>query len=263
MINKKVKSGSYNESDAKPENQTQRPIRDARIGQFKDRLALVIGNRSARGFSNDCGVSEGTMRSYLRGDTYPDLPILNNIAKVGDVLIEWLATGEGPMRRGYVAKPAAESFSVQEPAPGYEYLPLYDVQAAAGHGSLVEREDISDFLAFKSAWIRRELGADPKDLYLISVEGDSMEPALRPGDVILVDRRQAQAVPKDGIYVLQMEGSLLVKRLQNMPGGKIRVTSDNPSYSPFDLDKRWVDEHQVESGTSGIIGRVVWAGRRM
>lgn len=246
----------YGESDASDSNQTQRPIRDDRIGRFPERLREAIPDGEVRTIARKACVSEGVVRKWRDGKSLPDLDHLVAIADAAGVLLPWLATGEGLMRGGSGTNQIMESFSVQEPAPGYEYLPLYDVQAAAGHGALVDREDISDFLAFKSAWIRRELGADPKDLYLISVEGDSMEPALRPGDVILVDRRQAESVPKDGVYVLQMDGSLLVKRLQSMPGGKIRVTSDNPSYSPFELDKR-------ESGNSGIIGRVVWAGRRM
>lgn len=204
------------------------------------------------------------MYRYIRGENEPTASVLTKISRATGVLLEWLATGEGPMRRGEVAVAAAEGvMGAQEPGADYMYLPLYDVQAAAGHGAVVEHEEVVDFLAFKKAWIRRELGADPNDLYLISVEGDSMEPALRPGDVILVDRRQAWTVPKDGVYVLHMDGSLLVKRLQSMPGGKIRVTSDNPAYTPFDLDRRWVDEHQNDANGSGVIGRVVWSGRRM
>lgn len=243
---------SGSSSTSKPEPETD----------IAARIKLLIGDESVSAFARRSDIGESLMRQYLSG-SIPGADKLVQVARAGNANIEWLATGEGPMRRGY-GKPVAESFSVQEPAPGYEYLPLYDVQAAAGHGSLVEREDIADFLAFKSAWIRRELGADPKDLYLISVEGDSMEPTLRPGDVILVDRRQAWRIPKDGVYVLLMDGSLLVKRLQSMPGGIIKVTSDNPSYSPFQLEKRWVDgEQQNDADGSGVIGRVVWAGHRM
>lgn len=139
----------------------------------------------------------------------------------------------------------------------YAYIPLYDVRAAAGHGAVVEQERIADMLAFKREWIHMELRASPQDLYLVYVDGESMEPTLRPGDMVLVDRCQAHNVPRDGIYVIRMDDSLLVKRLQRLPGHRVRVTSDNPAYEPFDLD---LNTHQEELA---VIGRVIWAGRRM
>lgn len=52
-----------------------------------------------------------------------------------------------------------------------------------------------------------------------------MEPTLRPGDLILVDRREATSLP--------LVGMLCVKRLQRLPGRQVRVSSDNPANGPF------------------------------
>jgi len=139
----------------------------------------------------------------------------------------------------------------------YAAIPLYDVHAAAGSGAVVDSEHVVDFLHFKQDWIRHELHAKPADLYLIYVDGESMEPTLRPGDVILVDRRD-HLQARDGIYVLRMDGTLLVKRLQRLPGGIINVSSDNASYRPFDLKAS-----DLEGTDFAIVGRVVWTGRRM
>lgn len=138
----------------------------------------------------------------------------------------------------------------------YVSIPLYDVHADAGDGAVVDSELVVDVLHFKQEWLRAELRASPADLYLINVDGESMEPTLRPGDIILVDNRD-QAQARDGIYVLRMANTLLVKRLQRLPGGVIKVSSDNPAYSPFEIHADNVDEGFA------IIGRVVWSGRRM
>lgn len=139
----------------------------------------------------------------------------------------------------------------------YVVIPLYDVCAATCGGAVVDHEHMVDFLHFKLEWIRQELRAVPDDLYLIYVDGESMEPMLRPGDIILVDHRD-QAQARDGVYVLRLDKTLLVKRLQKMPGGMIKVSSDNPAYQPFTLKLAEMKEQDFE-----IIGRVVWTGRRM
>lgn len=145
----------------------------------------------------------------------------------------------------------------EEPRAGYVYLPLYEVRASAGGGALVEGERVVDALAFKEAWIRQELRASPADLRLIYVEGDSMEPDLRPGDIILIDHTDTMA-RREGIYVIRMDSALLVKQLQRLPGGVLKVLSRNPAYEAFTV---CLGDVEVSPGFA-IIGRVVWACRR-
>ncbi|WP_241086145.1 S24 family peptidase [Candidatus Vondammii sp. HM_W22] len=54
-----------------------------------------------------------------------------------------------------------------------------------------------------------------------------------------------------------MDGNLLVKRLQRLPCRQVKITSDNPIYEPFNLSLETPGEDLA------IIGRIVWAGRRM
>ncbi len=86
---------------------------------------------------------------------------------------------------------------------------------------------------------------------MIRVIGDSMLPTLTDGDEILVDRRDAHERLRDGIYVLRADGALLVKRLVR-EGEGFAVRSDNPTADPVDL-----------AGGVDVIGRVLWAGRRL
>lgn len=75
------------------------------------------------------------------------------------------------------------------------------------------------------------LGAD-----LSIVRGESMDPTLKSGDIILVARKVTE--PREGIFVVRLERFLLVKRLQVYPGQRIEVCSDNLAYTPFALDVR-------------------------
>lgn len=220
------------------------------------RIAHIRGQKSQATFARDLGVHKNTLGGYERGERKPDSEFLAALMRAG-YSANWLLTGDGPMLLADADPPGCGVVPGKELTGDYALVPLYDVRAAAGHGAAVEHERVADVLVFKREWIHQELHANPADLYLIHVDGESMEPTLRPGDVILVDRRNAQAVPRDGIYVLRMDGSLLVKRLQRLPGRLVKVSSDNPAYEPFDL------RLDAPGEDLAIIGRVVWAGRRM
>ena len=98
------------------------------------------------------------------------------------------------------------------------------------------------------------MGVDPKQVSLIRVEGDSMQPVLNDGDDIMVDRAAAFRTLRDGIHVIRLDGVLMVKRLARAPGGLLSVLSDNPAYPS------WPERDPTEVE---LVGRVVWVGRRL
>jgi phage repressor protein C with HTH and peptisase S24 domain len=129
------------------------------------------------------------------------------------------------------------------------------VRASAGPGALPEGERNHAYFAFDDRWLRAITGSGPDQLSIIRVEGDSMAPTLNDGDDILVDRAECNEALRDGIYVLRIEDSLLVKRLAIHPLGKtVTVQSDNPAYPDWP-DCGLDDVH--------CIGRVIWAGRKI
>jgi phage repressor protein C with HTH and peptisase S24 domain len=82
-----------------------------------------------------------------------------------------------------------------------------------------------------------------------------MQPTLIDGDDILVDQGDAAERLRDGIYVLRVDDALLVKRLARNPAnGRISIRSDNPAYPS------WED---CDPADMAVIGRVIWAGRRL
>src|SRR5690349_17675959 len=134
-------------------------------------------------------------------------------------------------------------------------VPSLDVGASAGAGAFDGEERGEAHIAFAPAWLRRLARGKPEELSIIRVAGDSMAPTLADGDDILVDRGDGAERVRDGIYVLRIEGALVVKRLAVNPAARtVSVRSDNPAYPGWpDCDPAAVD----------IVGRVVWAGRRL
>ncbi|MCU0729558.1 MAG: S24 family peptidase, partial [Sphingopyxis sp.] len=109
-------------------------------------------------------------------------------------------------------------------------------------------------MAFDPRWLRR-LSATPKALSIIRVAGDSMAPTLNDGDDIMVDQGDGVGRLRDGIYVLRRDETLLVKRLaRGAARDTVSIISDNTAYPS--------DPHVAIADLS-IVGRVVWAGRRL
>ena len=131
----------------------------------------------------------------------------------------------------------------------YISAPLYEVLAAAGGGSPVDSEVVRDYLAFNRTWVRdQQLMAD--ELAVIEVQGDSMEPTLCGGDIVLIDLR-TQQLSEGNIYTLRRDEGLMVKRLRRR-GSEWIIHSDNLAYAaePFGPDV-------------SVVGRVVWLGRTL
>lgn len=125
----------------------------------------------------------------------------------------------------------------------------YEALASAGSGAIAGDDRALGSVEFSERWARRVAGGDPGALSTITVKGDSMAPTLGEGDEILVNRGDAAARLRDGIYVLRIEDALVVKRVVVHPGTRrLTIVSDNAFYPPLDD----VDPADVE-----VIGRVV------
>lgn len=200
-----------------------------------------------------------TYNKYEKGHRIPDSDHLNRMVKIFDCDPGWLLSGEGDRKRKETAYPLAENFKLAdiggELAEGFVQIPRYEVAASAGGGTLIHSEQIVDHLTFRSDWVRNALGVSPKALALINVKGDSMEPTLSNGDVILIDTTKS-GFDDNAVYVLGLDGTLLVKRVKRNFDGSVLVSSDNILYPPDTIKGELVNSLKV-------VGRVVWCGRRM
>jgi len=228
--------------------------------ELSDRIKLVRESlgKSQKDMALLIDSSLSAVQGYESGRQFPGGKVLEALARMG-FNVNWLLTGDGEMKGYVVAYPLAETLktanTTSEHCEGFVQVPRYRVDASAGGGSIIHSEQIVDYLSFKADWVRNSLGVSVQDLALINVKGDSMEPVLSNEDLILVDMR-VNGVEDNAIYVLQFNGVLLVKRLQRRFDGSVVIMSDNPRYTPETLAGDTVEALKV-------IGRVVWAGRRM
>ncbi|WP_419807253.1 S24 family peptidase [Sphingomonas sp.] len=133
-------------------------------------------------------------------------------------------------------------------APSAWRVPRLDVAASAGPGALVEGEAMLG-LDTVPADTARSLGLKQGETAIIRVAGDSMAPGLLDGDRLLIDQTARTPDARGGVYVVRIDGVLLVKRVRR-ERGRLVVGSDNP------------DAAAVPGGSVEVIGRAVWQMRR-
>ncbi|ETD48414.1 LexA family transcriptional regulator, partial [Pseudomonas aeruginosa] len=136
----------------------------------------------------------------------------------------------------------------------YALVPQYDAKAAAGLGSENPHVEIRATLAFKRDWLKAK-GVSPKSLAVIYADGESMEPTISNGDVLLVDLSKIE--PEDHqIFVLAGTEGVIVKRLVSCHFGRWIIRSDNEDkdqYPDRNMSREDSNEHR-------IIGKVIWRG---
>lgn len=106
---------------------------------------------------------------------------------------------------------------------------------------------------FSRAWLRYFTHAAPEQLFWTQGDGDSMEPTIRSGEVILIDRSQISPRMGDGIWAIAFGEVGMIKRLRPMPDGTVEIHSDNPHVRPA----------LAADGELHIIGRVVAVVRKL
>lgn len=230
-----------------------------------ERLKAALGLKSDAQVAKALGMKPNAFSNRMVSGSVPYEEIVTASAMLDFDLVEVL-TGSKASRVVSLRSDSAEnSLRTEEPGPsgGYQVqqasdfveVPLYDVRAAAGFGAFIHDESVVEALAFRRDWIARQFGSSPRDLRLIYVMGDSMEPVLSDGDVVLIDRMQRE--PREGLYVLRFDDSLVIKKLQRLPGAMIKIFSENAAYEPVTMPAAALTGDGVE-----LIGRVMWAGHK-
>ena len=120
-----------------------------------------------------------------------------------------------------------------------------DIRASAGGGAFPFNENY-ELLSVDRTIFEKMVPLGSRSIEAIRVDGESMEPTLRDGSIVFIDRAQCN-INKEGIYVATTTAGLFIKRIRQRVDGTIELISDNTAYSPEIL---LPDEVQ-------IVGRVV------
>ncbi|AZV46307.1 phage repressor protein [Nautilia sp. PV-1] len=96
-----------------------------------------------------------------------------------------------------------------------------DINASAGGGAINFDEN------YEILYIDRKI--IDKNLDAVNVIGDSMEPTIKDGSIIFIDRNDNN-IQNGGIFVVSTPAGVFVKRINLRSDGKIELISDNKLY---------------------------------
>jgi phage repressor protein C with HTH and peptisase S24 domain len=235
---------------------------------LNDNIGMSIGSRikearraaklTQKALAQKVGMTQGTLSELETGESKSST-LLPSLAAALGVNALWLETGKGPMTQEAAANTATDirdlvpgSRGVHESGPDdstMTQIMKVKIKVQAGiTGFQVEPEHYEgETQGVPTSWMRQQ-GFQKEAMLSITVGGDSMEPALYDGDVIVVNTRDTKLV-SGAVYVVNYEGEVVVKRMLR-DAGQWWLASDNP-------DQRKYHRQLCKGAIYIIVGKVV------
>lgn len=136
----------------------------------------------------------------------------------------------------------------------WSYVPIEVLPTYAGMGGGGTGEGDKETALVPRYLIEQVFRGTPNDFVLIRVRGTSMQPVFQHDDELLVDKRDTSPTQPGPFAIWDAEwGEYLVKNVERLPGGKVRVFPSNSEFSAS----------EVKHEETKILGRPVWFGRRL
>ena len=223
-----------------------------RLRTFRAQISLSIEKMANELTENGYSITFKTISGYENAFRQPSVQFLTGLTKVYDANPNWLLTGNGEM---FLNKEKEYSIPRNLNFEDITFIPHVDLKVSAGYGSISDEINMTkDYMAFLKEWIFKNVHVSVESLVLFTVNGDSMDSPtsqIKDGGLILVDKSITE-YKNDGVYVIALDDALYVKRLQILPGRRLKVKSDNLNYDPFEV--------ALDTDNFHIVGKVIWAG---
>ena len=215
--------------------------------KFVDRFKALRLKKGATlsDIARSLGVTPQSVQQWESGRHDPRGKRVSQLAKYFGVSEAYLLYGSAEVKETSVAYP--ESLSSD-----FINIPFYDATFAAGAGSHNGDLDfVSEVMPYPKSRLD-DLQVPYECAHIVKVKGDSMEPTLVDGDIILLNSNATS--PTSGkIYTFDFDGDLRVKRFTKRLDGSWLITSDNPDKNIYRDEV--LSSHNI--GQLRIIGQVV------
>lgn len=215
------------------------------LGYRINHIRCDILNLNQTAFAERLGFTRiATISDYEKDKRCPDIEALRKIAALGNVKLEWLLTGDGPVSAENVFMDTEARDAGAAYGEGFVEVSVYDAAGIVNLSDFPGSAPIDIIHARRSDFTRASLA--------VKVRGDSMIPAIVDGAVVGIgiadkDKRLVSGC----LYAvwLSYEG-VTVKRVFVFPD-KVVLKPDNPAFPETSIPAS-------NTGEDFIVGRVFW-----
>ncbi|CCH49968.1 LexA family transcriptional regulator [Pseudodesulfovibrio piezophilus] len=209
---------------------------------FFKRLCSETEIRNQSQLARELEVGRAAVSLAKRKNSVPARWILDLAARY-ELNPLWLEQGVGLPRQTCLAE-------VTEGPEAYQEVPKVRARLCAGGGSFETEGIVEGYYSFRADWLNTR--GNPSNMVLMEVIGNSMEPEIKEGDMVLIDESRTDVL-SGGIYAVGVEDTVMVKRVERLPGTLV-LRSDNLDYAPIHLSGD-------ELNNVRVIGKVLWISR--
>lgn len=195
------------------------------------KTARMLRSLTQKEVSNMMGVDRSTYTRYESGEVQPDNDKLRKLSTIFGVSIDYLlgqkVNGDGQENH---------------------LIPLLGTVPA---GVPIEAiEDVEEYIDMYPRFVKHG------ELFALRVQGDSMEPDIRDGDIAIIEKQEF--IENGGIAVIRVNGQdATLKKVKLLETGLMLIPS-NPAYDPV-----FFDAGQIATLPVTIIGKVIEIRRRL
>lgn len=202
---------------------------------FRTRLKQLRNEKkiNQRELANFLKVAPSTISMYESGQREPNFEVLESLADFFNVDLNYLL-GKSDKTTKLIIE--------DEQKPQGLKIPVLGTVAAGIPISAVE--DILDYEEVPQSW------ENQGEFFGLRIKGDSMEPRMENGDVVIV-KQQSDANSGDTVIVLVNGDDATCKKLQKTDNG-IMLVSTNPKYPPM-----FYSTEDIQTKPVVILGKVV------
>ncbi len=179
------------------------------------------------------GMSLSGVQKHETGERDMDTEVLEHYEKLYKVSKNQIAPSAFDKK---LVHPPFAPASLQEHDPSIRsaagYISLYELDTVTGSESgsnIHSYKRLEPPFPVPIANLQETSFSDEKNLCIIRVFGDSMEPTLNDGCRVVVDMGITR-LNRSGLYVIWDSSGLSIKRLHALSNGSVQLLSDNKNY---------------------------------
>lgn len=223
-----------------------------------EKMLIATKATSIRNLANLLQISPQAMYKAIKKHKIPRAWI-NKVSEITDYKLEWFYEpfitaniNQIETKKQILEKDKNQTVEPVSVTDSDVFIPIVKARLSAGSGSFITDSEIENKIRFeKSFFVNR---GNPKDMVIMRVMGDSMQPEIMDNDYVMIDQSKIDIEP-NRIFAVGFEDCIYLKRIDLLPK-QVVLKSVNPAYPPVVLD---IQEDMAS--LFRVIGKVLWVGR--